>query len=175
MSKKFRPTHISQTVQLMKSDSKEARMVVEYWQAVLHLNGLESLIKLRTTKPTASKSNLRRLKHKQKVYQDLIASLILSLKDEGIDPTDEKWHKIAFGGTSKERREKRKEKERKDAEKAAKERAKHLEEIGVTEDSVYARLCVGCPDEKKCHEECVHCEAFYDAFVEVEHNNTEKG
>lgn len=174
MSKKFNPTHISQTARLMNDPSKEARMVAEYWQAVLRKNGLNSLITIRMTRPAASKSNLQNLRHKLKVYEALIASLKLSLDAEGIDPTDSKWHKIAFGGTAKSRREKRKEKERKMAEKAAKEREAHLKEVGVTEDSVYAKLCVGCPDEKKCHEECVHCTAFYEAFVEAEHD-IEKG
>ena len=50
---KFNPTHISQTARLMNDPSKEARMVAEYWQAVLRSNGLESLIKIRTAKPTA--------------------------------------------------------------------------------------------------------------------------
>lgn len=33
------------------------------------------------------------------------------------------------------------------------------------EDIVYERLCVGCPDEKKCHEECTWCESYQRALV----------
>jgi hypothetical protein len=30
----------------------------------------------------------------------------------------------------------------------------------LTEEEVYAKLCVGCPREYKCHEDCTHCDEF---------------
>jgi hypothetical protein len=33
---------------------------------------------------------------------------------------------------------------------------------------VYEELCVGCSDEKICHEECEHCVQFYERLEEKE-------
>lgn len=36
---------------------------------------------------------------------------------------------------------------------------------------VYEELCVGCSDEKICHEECKHCVQFYERLEEKENEN----
>lgn len=36
------------------------------------------------------------------------------------------------------------------------------------EAEVYEELCVGCSDEKICHEECDHCVQFYERLEEKE-------
>lgn len=36
---------------------------------------------------------------------------------------------------------------------------------------VYEELCVGCSDEKICHEECKHCVQFYERLEELEEEN----
>lgn len=38
---------------------------------------------------------------------------------------------------------------------------------------VYEELCVGCSDEKLCHEECEHCVQFYERLEEKEEENNE--
>lgn len=41
-------------------------------------------------------------------------------------------------------------------------------------DFIYESMCVGCPNESICHEECETCEAFDEALEEAE-TNGEKG
>lgn len=36
------------------------------------------------------------------------------------------------------------------------------------EQEVYEEMCVGCSDEKICHEECEHCVQFYERLKEKE-------
>ena len=36
---------------------------------------------------------------------------------------------------------------------------------------VYEELCVGCSDEKMCHEECEHCVQFYERLEEKENED----
>ena len=36
---------------------------------------------------------------------------------------------------------------------------------------VYEELCIGCSDEKICHEECKHCVQFYERLEELEEEN----
>lgn len=38
---------------------------------------------------------------------------------------------------------------------------------------VYEEMCVGCSDEKICHEECDHCVQFYERLEEKEEENNE--
>lgn len=36
----------------------------------------------------------------------------------------------------------------------------------MTYEEVYEQICVGCIDEKKCHDECILCGRFYDLWGE---------
>lgn len=31
-----------------------------------------------------------------------------------------------------------------------------------TKFKIYQKLCCGCPNEKRCHEECEHCDEYYE-------------
>ena len=32
------------------------------------------------------------------------------------------------------------------------------------EEKIYAMLCRGCPNEKRCHDECDHCDDYYEVL-----------
>ena len=49
-----------------------------------------------------------------------------------------------------------------------KERLLTTEEPRDLEMEVYEEFCVGCSDEKLCHEECEHCVQFYERLEEKE-------
>lgn len=36
------------------------------------------------------------------------------------------------------------------------------------EQEVYEEMCVGCCDEKLCHEDCTYCVQFYERLEELE-------
>lgn len=38
----------------------------------------------------------------------------------------------------------------------------------MTYDEVYEQICVGCIDEKKCHDECTQCDELLEALGEGE-------
>lgn len=39
---------------------------------------------------------------------------------------------------------------------------------------VYEEMCVGCCDEKLCHEDCSHCVQFYERLEELEEEENER-
>lgn len=152
MPAKFKPTHLQHTVRLMNNPDKRVRMVAEYWQHVLRAASLKKLIDwIESGAKVETKSSLPSLKKKHRLYEELIASVKLSLDKEGVDPTDGKWDEIVFSKAA--------------AEKAAKKAKKKKKAKVPTEEEVYERLCKGCPNEKRCHDECDHCADYLNAFV----------
>lgn len=39
------------------------------------------------------------------------------------------------------------------------------------EEMIYARLCRGCPNEKRCHDDCEYCDEYLE---EIEKHDNEK-
>ena len=36
----------------------------------------------------------------------------------------------------------------------------HIKRYMMKETALYEDMCIGCPDEKKCHDDCVVCDEF---------------
>jgi len=156
MPEKFKPTQLHHTIKLMHNPDKHARMVAEYWQHVIRAASLKRLIGwIEDGLAMETKSSLPSLKKKYRLYNELIASVKLSLDKEGVDPADPKWNTLVFAKAAAE----------KAAKKAAKEAKKKKKAKVPTEEEVYERMCKGCPNEKRCHDECDHCADYLNAFV----------
>ena len=40
----------------------------------------------------------------------------------------------------------------------------HIKRYMMKETALYEEMCIGCPDEKKCHDDCVVCDEMLEAM-----------